>query len=256
MKTKDLSQHITATYKALRIGIGVIAIVFPLILAVGGYLSAHIPLQGSLSAYYHASNPFDAVPGHGAMRNEFVGILFAVGTILFLYQGFSRLEDYALNLAGILALGVAIFPMTWPEGSGSQDSPFSLHGICAVSAFACIGYVCIFRASDTLALIKDEVKRKRYRRSYKILGVLMVALPLLAASLKFFAPFRTWTIFFVEVAGLYVFAAYWLLKSHEVSQTDLDERATSGKLRVEPHKMSDAFRQLTITTADDQNFKP
>jgi hypothetical protein len=255
MKAKDLSNHISATYRALRVGIGVIAIAFPLILAVGGYLQASIPLQGSLSAYYHASNPFNPVPGHGVMRNEFVGILFAVGAILFLYQGFTRLEDYALNLAGVLALAVAIFPMAWPPNSGSKDNPFSLHGICAVSAFVCIAYVCIFRASDTLALIKDEVKRKRYHRSYLILGVLMVALPLIAASLRFFAPLREWTIFFVEVAGLYVFAAYWLLKSFEVSQTDLDKRVTFGKLRVGPHRLSDAFRQISISPVDDQNVE-
>jgi hypothetical protein len=62
------------------------------------------------------------------MRNEFVGILFAVDTILFLYQGITRLEDYALNLAGVFALGIALFPMTWPVAPDSKDNPFSLHG--------------------------------------------------------------------------------------------------------------------------------
>ena len=53
-----------------------------------------------MSAYYHA--------GQGVMRNEFVGILFAVGALLFAYQGYSRFEDCALNLAGVLALGIAL----------------------------------------------------------------------------------------------------------------------------------------------------
>ena len=34
----------------------------------------------------------------GVMRNEFVGILFAVGALLIAYQGYSWLEDYALNV--------------------------------------------------------------------------------------------------------------------------------------------------------------
>ncbi len=102
MKTKDFSNHISATYKALRLGVALIAFAFPLILWIGGHIHASLPLQGSMSAYYHAGDALH--PGQGVMRNEFVGILFAVGTILFLYQGISRLEDYALNLAGVLAL--------------------------------------------------------------------------------------------------------------------------------------------------------
>jgi hypothetical protein len=63
-----------------------------------------------MSAYYHAIDslyPDQGIPGQGSMRNEFVGILFAVGALLFAYQGYSRLEDYALNLAGVLALETA-----------------------------------------------------------------------------------------------------------------------------------------------------
>jgi hypothetical protein len=254
MKTKDFSNHISATYKALRLGVALIAIAFPLILWIGGLIFANLPLQGSMSAYYHASDalhPGQGVPGLGVMRNAFVGILFAVGAILFLYQGISHLEDYALNLAGFLALGIALVPMAWPV---DKDNPFSLHGTCAVSFFVCIAIVCIFCASDTLGLIKDEAKRKHYRRSYITLGVLMVALPLIAASLKFFEPLRGWTTFFVEVAGIYVFAAYWLLKSYEISQTDLDKRSALGKLRIEPRPLSDTLRlrPMSITSVDDQ----
>jgi hypothetical protein len=148
MKTKDLTNQITATYKMLRLGLAVMAFAFPLLLWIGGHLIAHLPLAGSMSAYYHASDflhPEQGPPGEGVMRNEFVGILFAVGVLLFAYQGYSRLEDYALNLAGVLALGIALFPMRWP--TKPNDSPFSLHGTCAILFFACIVYVCIWRAA-------------------------------------------------------------------------------------------------------------
>ena len=56
MKPKDLSSSIASTYKWLRIGVGVIAFAFPLILWAGGQLLADLELQGSLSAYYHAGN--------------------------------------------------------------------------------------------------------------------------------------------------------------------------------------------------------
>lgn len=251
MKTKDLSNSIAATYKWLRLGVGLIALAFPLILWGGGYLCADLPLQGSMSAYYHAGDPLH--PGQGVMRNEFVGILFAIGAILFLFQGMSRLEDHVLNAAGVLALGVALFPMIWPEGSVPQDKFFFLHGACAIAFFICIGTVCIFCASDTLDLIQDETKRIRYRRCYQILGLLMVVLPLSAACLKYFAPWRDWTIFWVEVAGIYVFSAYWLVKSYEISQTDMDRRAALGKLRIEPRPLSDRLllRPMKIVPVDD-----
>lgn len=249
MKTKDLSNHIAATYRALRVGIAVIAFAFPLILWIGGHILANLPLEGSMSAYYHAGDALN--PGQGVLRNEFVGILFAIGTILFLYQGITRLEDYALNIAGVLALGIALFPMTWPVASGSKDNPFSLHGVCAVSFFVCIAYVCIFRASDTLTLIKDDAKRKRYRRGYKLLGVLMLASPVIAFILSSILKLQNSSTFFVEVAGVYVFAAYWVLKSYEISETNSDQRAALGKLRVEPHRLPDAFRTISITPVDD-----
>jgi len=92
MKTINMSDHIAATDRALRIRAGVIALAFPLILWGGGHLLANLPLQGSMSAYYHASDALhsgQSLPGQGVLRNEFVGFLFAVGVILFLYRGSS-----------------------------------------------------------------------------------------------------------------------------------------------------------------------
>jgi len=258
MKTKDLSNQIAATYKTLRIGIAVLAFAFPPLLWAGGHYLADLPLAGSMSAYYHVSDslhPDGSPPGKGVMRNEFVGILFAVGIILFVYQGYTRLEDYALNLAGILAWGIALFPMAWPTGAG--DSSFSLHGTCAISFFACIAYVCIFRASDTLALIHDEALYQRYRRTYICLGIAMAVSPALAFLLISQLPLYRSAIFFVELAGIYVFATYWVVKSHEVSKTDSDKKAAMGKLRVEPHGLSDGLRlrPLSITSVDESGAK-
>jgi hypothetical protein len=62
-------------------------------------------------------------------------------------MGITIREDYALNLAGALALGIALLPMHW---SGS-----------------------------------DKAKQKFYRLLYRILGCLMVGLPILAFVLTF-----------------------------------------------------------------------
>jgi hypothetical protein len=178
------------------------------------------------------------------MRNEFVGVLFAVSGLLLIYQGYSKLEDYALNLAGILALGIALFPMDWPATSGDN---FSLHGACAVLFFASIAYVCIWRAGDTLPLVKDQTAHKRYVRAYRYLGWAMAILPLVAWALSSVLPSYKSAVFFVELSGIYVFATYWVVKSHEASRTGVDQKAARGSVRTQSHGLADALRPLPVT---------
>lgn len=257
MASKDLSQQVALTYRMLRLGLAVIAYGLPLLLAIGGSVFGHLPLASSMSAYYHASDslhPELGPPGQGVMRNEFVGVLFAVSGFLLVYQGYSKLEDYALNLAAVLALGVALFPMPWPAGSGHYV--LSLHGICAVSFFLSIAYVCIWRAGDTLPLIKDETVRKRFLRTYRYLGGAMVISPLLAWALLSTLPDYKSTIFFVELVSIYVFATYWVVKSHEASKTGVDQKAARGMVRVRSHTLGDALRPLPVTVDETRTNAP
>ena len=97
IKPDDYLKHIIDTYFSTRFGIGVIGIAFPIILWLIG-LKFGVPLQGSISAYYHTP-----------MRNVFVGILFAIGASLFLYKGYGTTEDFVLDAAGILALCIDLY---------------------------------------------------------------------------------------------------------------------------------------------------
>jgi hypothetical protein len=143
MKPKRLQAHITASYTTLRIGMAVLAIALPFLLWIAGHFLAALPLQGSMSAYYHA--------GGGAVRDVFVGSLFAIGVFLMLYKGFTDFENWALNLAGGFLLIVAVVPMAW--GCGDACPKFSWHGTASVVFFLSIAYVCIFRSADTLGLM-------------------------------------------------------------------------------------------------------
>jgi len=243
MKTKGPAEHIMATYVSLRIGMGVIALLFPPILWIGGHICAHLSLQPSMSAYYHA--------GGGAMRDEFVGILFAVGVFLYLYKGYTIHENYALNLAGLFAVLVAIFPMEWDCGTGCKR--FTVHGTCAILFFLCIAYVCIFRASDTLSQMTDQIKIKRYRTAYTLLGVGMIASPAIAFILTVVLQLQRSIVFFVEATGVYFFATYWLVKSWEIASTNVEEMAIHGKLRVIPFHMADTFRRLPVTRVEQSD---
>jgi hypothetical protein len=209
---KNLRDHILNTYFLLCIGIALVGILFPLVLWFGG-LVVGVELQGSISAYYHTP-----------MRNIFVGSLFSIGTFLYLYKGFSKEENIALNFAGIFALCVALLPTSAIVDlkCATFTAPY-LHGVSALFFFIIIAYVCIFRSKDTLAVLpKESSRRKKYERLYKIIGALMIFLPFLAALLLHLIGETNRIIFFVELAGVLVFSAYWILKSQEIRKTDLD----------------------------------
>jgi len=239
MKSREMQKHISATYITLRIGIAVLAIALPFILWIGGYVSEGLELQESMSAYYHS--------GGGAMRDVFVGILFAIGVFLYLYKGFTTLENYALNLAGIFVVAVALVPMEWD--CGNSCNRFSLHGTFAVLFFLCIAYVCIFRASDTLSLITNKTKVRRFTRAYKLMGVGMIVSPFIAVLLTSILQLKSDlkpTVFVAEALGVFVFASYWILKSIEIKQTNSERSAIDGKLKTRRIKVRDTFKQISV----------
>ena len=239
----SLQDHVLGTYFNLRVGIAVVAVLLPLSLAIVGSLVG-ISLQGSMSAYYWAvaATPDCALPPApwppGTLRNEFVGSLIAVSAFLYLYKGFSRSENIALNLAGIFGVIVALAPTHWPPCEPSAR--ISLHSTAAVLFFLCIAYVSVFRAGDTLSLIDDPNRRARYHRLYMLLGMAMIVSPLAAVVFnEFFAQSGTSSskVFFVEAFGVWAFAAYWIVKSRELRESSVVRRVIEGRLiRAKKHR--------------------
>lgn len=228
---EDIQKHMIGTYTSLRIGLVVIAFAFPLVLWLGGLWRDSPGLRGSMSAYYHS-----------AMRDWFVGALFAIGACLYLYKGFTSKENLLLNLAALFAVGVAIFPMGWPPKNwppqGWPNEPLCntftagyVHVTCAVLAFLCIALVCWFCASDTLPLMQDPARREKFHRAYLWLGIAMLVSPLIAVALKFTLGQSSY-VFLAELTAMYVFAAYWLVKSREIAATKAEKKALMNELAM------------------------
>jgi hypothetical protein len=68
-------------------------------------------LPDSLSGYYYSH-----------MRDVFVGGMWAAGVFLFFYRGHDWIDRWATNLAGLFALGIALFPTTGPANSFLQTN--------------------------------------------------------------------------------------------------------------------------------------
>lgn len=207
---------VATSYVILRNGIGVLGFALPIVMIVGGGLD-HI--QASLSAYYHYSPDSPGQYGAGTMRDLFVGMLCAIGAFLFFYRGHSLQEDVALNIAGISAVLVALFPMDWPPGAAAATTTSAtLHSFAATVFFVMIAYVCIFRSRDTLCLLSDDRQQTLFERIYLLFGILMLATPATVALIEIYSRStdQGYSILIVETAGVFVFAAFWLVKSFEI----------------------------------------
>lgn len=217
----ELQEHIFSSYLQLRYGAGIIGALLPVVIYVIGRLNG-VSLADSISDYYWVPDGPTA-----PSRDWFVGCLFAVAGILYLYKGFSKAENIALNLAAILAVGVAIFPTAEHDIPGDR---FSIHGFCAVSMFLCLVYVVWFRANDTLPLLPADSTPSpaRYRQMYRVVGFVMLASPLTAFILNLVFGTDTSYVFFIEVAGIWAFAAYWLIKGSELKRSGATSKALCG----------------------------
>jgi len=213
----NIDTHITQTYVSLRVGMALMAIALPIVLFASAWYFDSFNAQQSISRYYHTP-----------MRDFFVGSLIAIGAFLYLYKGFTTKENILLNFAGVFAVLVAWLPTDLPAEVLRLDVlppylprvPFiakTPHVVSAFLFFAAIGYVAVFCSEATLEKITDAKKREVYRRCYRTYGILMIALPALAALLTFFTVPR-FTVFIVQTIAITVFSAFWITKSFEIKE--------------------------------------
>ncbi len=252
MHNENIHDHILWTYICLRAGMAAIAFLFPLFLWWGGYAFQQ-ELMSSMSAYYYSP-----------MRNLFVGALCAIGAFLFLYRGFSQQENWALNGAGLLALGIAWFPTKRPQSVVELCGPDSLlavcqinplpwwHVTCVLGFFACLVYVSRWRSVDTLGELRADTnavfyhRREFYETWYKRLSNAMIVFPISAILILLLTERWQYVAFGVELAAIWVFSAYWLLKTIEIQSSEWDDTVMraghkTSTLHIESHAMNPAL---------------
>jgi hypothetical protein len=225
MTSDTLQKNILSTYFTLRMGIVGLSVALPLVLYFGGKWWGDIPnLATSMSAYYGEHG--------GTMRNWFVGILWTLGSFLYLYKGFSDLENVLLNLAGGFAVTVAMVPCNcWSDAVGSSNK---LHGFAAVSFFVSMALVCLLCAGDTINLLPDKKLQDAFKRRYRGIGVILLASPLAAVIASYALHQHDNDKFFIEAFGVWTFGYYWWTKSREFRMTSAEKRAAYGMLKSVP----------------------
>ncbi len=248
-----LWDHYSDTYFSLRMGLAVLAFTFPLVLYGYGKYRHGLDLQPSMSAYFFAATAQQCASF--PMRTLFVGFLFAIGACLYLYKGFTDLENYLLNGAGICAALVAIFPERILLSDAVQHigirqlfescpavravaeaaPTFPIHYIAAVLMFvilAVVAWACAYKTLDYLPASKGDPAS--FRRTYRAIAVLMVLCPATGLLLTALTGGTSSYVFFVEAAGVWTFAAYWVVKSRELALSRLEKNPREAIANAPP----------------------
>lgn len=190
------------SYIFLSFGMGLVALALPVLLvAFGGYAGHY-----SISSFYYVRD---------ATQNIFVGCLWATGVFLFLFHGLSRLENWLLNIAGMAAISVAMNPM--PAEQCGPGPALTLHAASAILFFVLLAIVAVGLSKGRIKYIIHPPKKRRFAAAYNAAGFAMIAMPLIVAGLHFAGGglCESHWIFWIEVAGIWSFAAYWFVKTIE-----------------------------------------
>lgn len=224
--------QLAMSYLGLRRGIGWIGLLLPFVLPLGKIAFDGHGLEGSMSAYFYT------VTGR-----VFVGSLCAIGVFLLSYR-YKKWDIIACVLAGICAIGVALFP-TAPVGdpTETQKAIGIVHGIFAGLFFftlACISiflftktnpyqtlkprklrdYLSMFVVTRTKPGLPLNPRKKQRNFIYRVCGYTIlfciavmgiVAIPSIKEHVEQWYP-----VFWLESVAVFAFGTSWLIKGETI----------------------------------------
>jgi uncharacterized membrane protein YidH (DUF202 family) len=202
------------SFFTLRKAIGWLGLLLPIIVRWGAKLVEKIPSHDSISAYYYTS-----------MRDEFVGILAAVGVFLFCYRGPDKQDNILTNIAGLCAIGIGLLP-TEPiyhdliatrfdtsANCYSNHGPLGLHIYVVAAFFLIISYLAIFRFPKPSRPVITKQKLSR-NKIYRACGIVMVVMLVAIVAIK--ANSMRQSIFWPETIAIVAFGVAWLTKGQAI----------------------------------------
>ena len=146
MNKFERDRLLTSQIRLRRI-VGSLGIGLPFVLSIASFVCMDATMvKCSISAYYGSE-----------MRDIFVGIMCVIGVFLFAYKGYDAWDDRASHLAGVSAVGVALFPVTCDNGA-----IVAIHYLSATVLFLTLAYISRYRFTrSSPKKAKTESKRKR-----------------------------------------------------------------------------------------------
>jgi phosphoglycerol transferase MdoB-like AlkP superfamily enzyme len=200
-------------YNTLRQFLGYLGFALPTVLIAGSYLNGSCrEVQDSISAFYYT--PFISV---------FCGIIVTIAIFLFTYPGFNAVDRWTTNIAGLFAIGIALFPTSF-DGSvrngcqtaieSSSHTISTIHGICAAAFFIIIASIAcfLFTKTNQPTSRSEKVLRNRIYIGCGIIMYVSIALIALHQYNIVTLPQSIRPVFLFETTSLFAFGVAWLIK--------------------------------------------
>jgi hypothetical protein len=200
------------SYYTLRILIGILGMALPFTVIIGGFIQNQYCIEGSISSYYYTN-----------MRDYFVGLLCGVGLFLFTYRGPEKIDVIVTDLCGLFALGIIIFPTSFPNGNILKVGIFQLdpdtsgyfHLTFASLFFITLALNSMFlftRSKDVNLTAKKIIRNRIYRACGIVILASLVCIIIYIAFLKNTVISKSHPILIFETTSLIAFGISWLIK--------------------------------------------
>lgn len=215
---QNARREIVKSYYRMRQTLGYLGMVLPLTLILGGLVSAG-DIEPSISDYYHT-----------ILRDVFVGIMTAIGIFLICYTGYRRAgtervsDDWVTTMAGVFALGVALFPNEVPARGRMVDAvpqlvlgvraAAYLHYASALLFLSCLAYISLFK----FARSANPTRRRIYLACgvvivLAIIGTVIASYYRIQGSEEARAIVNDYRlVLWFEAIGIWAFSVSWLTK--------------------------------------------
>src|SRR5437763_14843945 len=207
------------SYLTLRRAVGIIGFALPFVLILGKILLQDPGIQPSISDYYYTIT-----------RNILVGSLCAIGVFLMSTKGYDRKDEIAGYLAGVCAIGTALFPTT--PANGTTTAIGILHYAFAALLFLTFAYFSLMLFTRT-APNKTPTRQKLHRNKvYRVCGYTILGCILLIAAVKLlpigsFAE-RFKPVFWLETVAIVTFGLAWFTKGEAILKDQKEDAKTAA----------------------------
>ncbi len=216
--TDPLLSRYVRSYSILRVAVGALGVALPFVLVLCDGLWFHedpFP-RNSLSAYYYSG-----------MRDALVGTICAIGVFLWAYKVSERSFENTLSVvAGVSAVGIALFPPSLPETGKLSPIQERLgetvcaqaHFLAAAAFLVALAVLCVFFGVREGRRKSQPGKRPpRFWRIFHWTCAALIAAALLSMGLtQLFDRGPRTTLLYGEGLALVAFGASWFWKGLEL----------------------------------------
>jgi hypothetical protein len=207
-------KHLIISYLTMRRLIGVLGMMLPIVLVVGGLIQNKPVVLDSISDYYYTN-----------MRDFFVGLLSGVSLFLISFKGYELIDDIVVTLGGIFAAGMIFFPTSLHADMVTRVGLFKIndnvseyiHLMFGALFFLSLSFISTFLFTRRHPGVMGKEKRKRnivYRTCGIVMTVSVFCIFIYNTFLVHTAIASIKPVLIFETIALFAFGISWFVKGH------------------------------------------